>query len=59
MPDVIGESFDSYVQHRKELCAKIVQYMDNYKKFLPNVRKQAQDLDEQFFSATELLKRIN
>jgi hypothetical protein len=33
--------------------------MDNYKKFLPGVRKQAQDLDEQFFSATELLKRID
>jgi hypothetical protein len=58
-PSTWTESFDSYVQHRKELCAKIVQYMDNYKKFLPSVRKQAQDLDEQFFSATELLKRIN
>ena len=58
-PSQWTESFDSYVQHRKELCAKIVQYMDNYKKLLPSVRKQAQDLDEQFFSATELLKRIN
>jgi hypothetical protein len=58
-PSIWTESFDSYTQHRKELCAKIIQYMDNYKKFLPNVRKQAQDLDEQFFSATELLKRIN
>jgi glycosyltransferase involved in cell wall biosynthesis len=58
-PSTWTESFDSYTQHRKELCAKIVQYMDNYKKLLPSVRKQAQDLDKQFFSATELLKRIN
>jgi hypothetical protein len=53
------ESFDSYVEHRAELCAKIMQYMDNYTKFLPTLRKQSLDLTEHFFSAGNLLKNLD
>jgi hypothetical protein len=58
-PSKWTESFESYLAHRTELCGKIVQYMTNYDKFLPSLNKQALDLTENFFSATELLKRIN
>jgi hypothetical protein len=43
---------------RPELCGKIIQYMDNYEKFLPQLRKQTLDLTNQFFSADVLLDRI-
>jgi len=57
-PSEWTESFEAYTVHRKELCAKIMQYMDNYDKFLPQLNKQTQTLTENFFSADELLKRI-
>jgi len=40
------------------ICSKIIQFMENYSKFIPTVRKQARDLHEQFFSATGLLNNI-
>jgi hypothetical protein len=52
------ESFESYQSYRPELCGKIMEYMTNYDKFLPRLNKQAHDLTEGFFSATNLLKRI-
>jgi hypothetical protein len=57
-PSEWTESFKAYTVYRKELCAKIMQYMDNYDKFLPQLNKQTQTLTENFFSADELLKRI-
>ena len=57
-PSEWTESFEAYTIHRKELCAKIIQYMDNYAKFLPQLRKQTQDLSDHFFSATTLLENI-
>jgi hypothetical protein len=53
------ESFESYEAYRPELCGKIMEYMTNYDKFLPRLNKQAHDLTEEFFSTTNLLKRIN
>ena len=52
------ESWNHYIANRKELCAKIIQYMDNYEKFLPTLRKQTHDLTENFFSASSLLENI-
>jgi hypothetical protein len=52
------ESFEAYKAHRPELCEKIIQYMDNYEKFLPQLRKQTEDLHEQFFSANNLINNI-
>jgi hypothetical protein len=57
-PSKWTESFEAYKAHRPELCAKIIQFMDNYSKFIPQIRKQAQDLTEQFFSCNILLKNI-
>jgi hypothetical protein len=58
-PSEWTESFESYTKHRQEICYKIIQYMENYTKFLPTVHKQARDLHERFFSATGLLNNIN
>ena len=57
-PSEWTESFEAYKAHRPEICAKIIQYMDNYEKFLPQLRKQTQDLTENFFSANGLLERL-
>ena len=52
------ESFQSYEAHRPLICSKIIQFIENYSKFIPTVRKQSRDLHEQFFSATSLLENI-
>jgi hypothetical protein len=57
-PSKWTESFDSYTVYRPDLCNNIIQFMENYKKFVPTVHKQARDLHEQFFSATGLLNNI-
>jgi hypothetical protein len=57
-PSEWTESYKSYEAHRPELCAKIIQYMDNYKKFLPSLNKQVDLLKENFFSCNELLKML-
>ncbi len=57
-PSEWTNSWNHYVANRPELCAKIIQYMDNYEKFLPTLRKQTQDLTDNFFSATGLLENI-
>jgi glycosyltransferase involved in cell wall biosynthesis len=57
-PSEWTESYDSYNAHRKELCHKIIQYMTNYDKLLPTLRKQTQALSENFFSANNLYERL-
>ena len=57
-PSEWTESFEKYIIHRKELCAKIIQQMENYNKLLPSLNKQALDLTEHFFSCNNLLKNI-
>lgn len=57
-PSEWTESFESYTVYRKEVCFKIIQYMENYEKFLPSLNKQASYLKENFFSCDNLLKNI-
>jgi glycosyltransferase involved in cell wall biosynthesis len=57
-PSEWTESFDSYQIHKQELCYKIIQYMENYEKFLPSLNKQVDALTENFFSCSELLKML-
>jgi hypothetical protein len=57
-PSVWTESFESYQAYRPELCGKIMEYMTNYDKMLPSIKKQTFDLTEQFFSADRLLRNI-
>lgn len=57
-PSEWTDSFESYTVYRKELCHKIIQYMDNYEKFLPMIRKQTQDLTDNFFTANGLYQQL-
>jgi hypothetical protein len=58
-PSEWTESWDQYVANRPNVCHKIIQYMDNYDKFIPQLRKQTRDLRDNFFSATGLYEHIN
>ena len=58
-PSEWTESYKAYEAHRPELCAKIIQYMENYEKFLPRLNKQVDVLTENFFSCNNLLKMLN
>jgi hypothetical protein len=57
-PSEWTESFEAYSIHRKEICMKIIQYMENYEKFLSSLNKQVDVLKENFFSCTQLLKML-
>jgi len=57
-PSKWTESFDAYTVYRPDLCYKLANYLKNYKKFLPTLRKQTHDLTDHFFSATNLLNNI-
>ena len=57
-PSEWTESWNHYVANRQEVCNKIIHYMDNYDKFLPQLKKQTQDLTDNFFSAGALLDNI-
>jgi hypothetical protein len=52
------KDWNSYLQHRQELCHHIIVTMTHYEKRLPQLRKQTHDLTEQFFSANKLLEMI-
>jgi len=57
-PSEWTESWDSYTAHRPLLCNKIIQYMDNYEKFLPKLKNQTIDLTNNFFSAGKLIEQL-
>ena len=57
-PSEWTESYSAYEAHRPEVCNKIIQYMNNYEKFLPSLNKQVDTLTEQFFSCNKLLKML-
>ena len=57
-PSVWTKNWENYVGYRPQLCAKIIQQIENYNKLLPSLNKQALDLTEHFFSCNNLLKNI-
>jgi len=57
-PSKWTESFEAYDSARPAVCNKIMQYMNHYEQFIPQVRKQTEALHEQFFSAKELVRRL-
>ena len=57
-PSEWTQDWDSYLQHRQELCHHIIVTMTHYEKRLPQLRKQTHDLTEQFFSANKLLENL-
>ena len=57
-PSKWTESWDAYNVYRPDLCKEIIQHMDNYRTRIPQIRKQKDILNEQFFSARDLLNNI-
>lgn len=57
-PSEWTESFEAYSIHRKEICMKIIQYMENYEKFLPSLNKQVDQLTRNYFSCDKLLEML-
>ena len=58
-PSKWTENYSSYTANKKQICDKIVDYMENYEHFLPAVSKQADYLTKEFFSAGNLLNTLN
>jgi glycosyltransferase involved in cell wall biosynthesis len=57
-PSEWTESFEAYKTHRHFVVNRIVNYMENYEKFLPRLNTQVDILHENFFSCNELLKKF-
>jgi hypothetical protein len=57
-PSKWTESWDAYNVYRPDLCKEIIQHMDNYRTRIPQIKKQKDILNEQFFSARDLLNTI-
>jgi len=57
-PSEWTESYEAYTVHRKEVCHMIIQYMENYEKFLPSLNKQVDILTKNYFSCDTLLEML-
>jgi glycosyltransferase involved in cell wall biosynthesis len=57
-PSQWTERWDSYIQHRQELCHHIVVTMTHYEKRLQQLQNQTNDLTNNFFSANGLLGQL-
>jgi hypothetical protein len=57
-PSEWTESFEAYKTHRNQVVARVIDYMENYEKYLPNLNKQVDVLTENYFSCNELLKML-
>jgi hypothetical protein len=57
-PDEWTESFKSYLQHKDQLVARIVDYMTEYDEYKKYIKQQAWSLTKWYFSATNLLANV-
>ena len=57
-PSMWTDSYESYEIHKKEICYKIIQYMENYEKFLSDLNKQTQKLTDNYFTASKLYEQL-
>ena len=53
-PSIWTEDRQNYLANKKKLIAKIEDYMDNYKKYVPLIYKQKDKLKDKFFSGNQL-----
>ena len=57
-PSEWTESFESYKKYRPLVVEKIIDYMENYKDYLPRLNKQVDVLTTNFFSCNKLLEML-
>ena len=58
-PSEWTENFAQYKQNKNQLVEKIDFMMQNYKKYIPKIWKQKQQLQEKYFSGKQLYGDIN
>ena len=58
-PSEWTESFESYKKHKDKVVAKVIDYMENYKKHLPGLNKQVDKLNGEYFGCEELLNVLH
>jgi glycosyltransferase involved in cell wall biosynthesis len=51
-------NFNSYKSHKQDVIDRIVEYMENYKKYLPGLNKQVESLKKDYFSCNNLIKNL-
>jgi hypothetical protein len=52
------DGFSNYVDNRQRLCYNIITAIENYEKMIPTLRKQTEDLKNNFFSCSGLLTNL-
>jgi hypothetical protein len=57
-PSEWTEDYDAYLHNRGKVVAQIIEYMENYDDFLPNINKQLTKLNKEFFSGKKLYRVI-
>jgi glycosyltransferase involved in cell wall biosynthesis len=57
-PSQWTENYNEYEKHRPYIAKQIMQYMENYEKFLPSLNKQVELLKKNFFSCNKLLEML-
>jgi len=57
-PSEWTEDYDRYKQNRNHLLDRIRQFINEYDRFVPDIRKQSSDLRRDFFSARGLVNKL-
>ncbi len=57
-PSEWTESYENYLVYRQNVINKIINYMENYEKFLPGLNKQVNVLTKSYFSCDNLLEML-
>ena len=57
-PSEWTESFVTYKEHKDEIVARIVDYMENYNNYLVDLNKLTTQLNDNYFSCKNLLERL-
>ena len=57
-PSEWTESFTAYKEHKDKIVERIVDYMENYEKYLVDLNKLTTHLNENYFSCKNLLEKL-
>jgi hypothetical protein len=57
-PSAWTEDYQAYERHRPYVMKYIMEYMENYDKFIPSLNKQVDLLKENYFTCGNLLNNL-
>jgi hypothetical protein len=57
-PSEWTENYAMYERYRPYIAKKIMEYMENYDKFIPSLNKQVDHLKDNYFTCTNLLEKL-